>query len=147
MWKRIKTEVRHNQFLVSAVAVAIVMVVWVYGCDSKTTSPWNPSETVTRMELQTQVDTYNLQVAAAVKDLDKQDLFKQELVTVGVAIAEAGGINPAGVGIGVMLLGIAGLGIDNRKKNSLVVAWKNAALDNGIKEGKNGAPITDTATS
>jgi hypothetical protein len=94
MWEKIKRELRHNQFLVAAMFLAGVMVFWVYGCQSKTVSPWNPDQKVTRMELQTQVATYNLQVEAAVRDLDQQDLFKQQLVTMGVAIAEAGGVSP-----------------------------------------------------
>jgi len=126
MWEKVKREARHNQFLVAAVVLAGVLVFWVYGCDSKTVSPWNPAKTVTRMELQTQVETYNLQVKAAVKDLDKQDLFKQQIVTVGVAVAEAGGISPAGVGVGVMLLGLAGLSVDNRKKNSIIKTLQTA---------------------
>lgn len=139
MWKKVKREIRHNQFLVAAVFMAGVLVFWVYGCDSKTTSPWNPNQTVTRMELRTQVDTYNLQVKAAVADLDKQDTFKQEMVTIGVAIAEAGGVNPVGVGVGVMLLGLAGLTADNRKKNSIIKTLQSAT------GGTNGANGTTTS--
>jgi len=137
MWDKVKQQARHNQFLVAAIFLAGVLVFWVYGCESKTMSILKPEKKVTRLELQAEVDTFALQVKAAVADLDKQDTFKQELVTVGVAIAEAGGLNPAGVGVGVMLLGIAGLGIDNRKKNSLMLSWKNAALakDGGTTDG------------
>ena len=125
MWEKIKAEMRHNQFLVAAIFLAGVLVFWVYGCESKTMSVLVPEKKVTRLELQTEVDTFKLQVKAAVADLDQQDTFKQELVTVGVAIAEAGGINPAGVGVGVMLLGVLGLAADNRKKNSIILTLKN----------------------
>jgi len=131
MWEKIKTEARHNQFLVAAVCAAAVLVFWVYGCESKTMSILEPEKKVTRLELQTEVDTFKLQVKAAVADLDKQDLFKVELITVGVAIAEAGGLNPAGVGIGVMLLGVLGLAADNRKKNSIILTLKNNGGTNG----------------
>ena len=139
MWEKMKKEIRHNQFLVSAIFMAGVLVFWVYGCYSKTTSPWNPDQKITRMELETQVATYNLQVEAAVKDLDRQDLFKQELVTVGVAVAEAGGVAPAGVGVGVLVLGLLGVSADNRKKNSIIETLKKSRIG-----GMNG---TDTATS
>jgi hypothetical protein len=125
MWSKIKKEVRHNQFLVAAMFLAGVLMFWVYGCESQTVSVLTPTQKVTRLELQTEVDTFNLKVKAAVADLDKQDTFKQEIVTVGVAIAEAGGISPAGVGVGVMLLGLVGLTADNRKKNSIIKTLKN----------------------
>lgn len=136
--EKIKKELRHNQFLVAAVCLAGVLLFWVYGCESQTTSVLSPQEKVTRLELQTEVDTFNLKVKAAVADLDKQDTFKQELVTIGVAIAEAGGLNPAGVGVGVMLLGLAGLTADNRKKNAIIKTLKN------VNGGTNGASNSKT---
>ena len=126
MWEKVKREIRHNQFLVAAVFLAGVLVFWTYGCESQTKSVITPAKKVTRMELRTEVDTFNLRVKDAVADLDKQDLFKQQIVTALVAVAEAGGVSPAGVGVGVMMLGIAGLGIDNRKKNSIIKTLKNA---------------------
>ena len=140
MWEKIKTEIRHNQFLVSAIFLAGVLVFWVYGCDSKTMSVMTPERKVTRLELQTEVDTFNLRVKAAVADLDKQDTFKQELVTVGVAIAEAGGVAPAGVGVGVMLLGLLGVAADNRKKNSIIETLKK----NGIGGTTDGTTAVTT---
>jgi hypothetical protein len=134
MWEKIKAKtkwLRHNQFAVAAIVASMVLVFWIYGCDSKTTSPWDSSKQITRTELATEVKTYNIEVEAAVADLDKQDAFKKELVTVGVAIAEAGGLNPAGVGVGVMLLGVLGLTADNRKKSAIIKTLKNGNGNGG----------------
>jgi hypothetical protein len=125
MWAKIKTALRHNQFLVTALVMSAILVVWVYGCDSKTASPWNSEVKVTRLELDTLVETKNLEIKAAYADIDKQDLFKKEFVSIGVAFAEAGGVSPVGVGVGVMLLGILGLTVDNRKKDSLITLLRN----------------------
>ena len=113
----IKSGISHNQFLAIAAVIVIVMGVWLVGCTSTTPSILNPDEKVTRPELNAEISMFKVKVEAAVKDLDQQDLFKQELFNIGLAVAQGGTVNP--VGAGVTLLGILGIGAvgDNAIKN------------------------------
>jgi len=126
-WEKIKEWMRHNQFVATALVACVIVLVWVYGCESKVKSPFDPSEMVTRAELVNQIDYINAQIGLAFKELDKQDVFKQKLFEIGVAVAEGGTINP--VGVGVSLLGVLGLGAvaDNRKKNAVIKTLQNGS--------------------
>ena len=123
----VKEIVSHNIFLAVAAVVVICTSVWLIGCQSQTASPFNPTQQVTRDELAIQVDTYNKQVELAVKDLDKQDAFKQYLVNEVLTVAQGGTLNPSGVIFGA--LGILGLGAtaDNLRKNTVIKTLKNPA--------------------
>ena len=58
-------------------------------------------------------------------ELDKQDLFKQQLVDLGLVLGTGGSVNPAG--LITSAVGLLGLGsvIDNRRKDSLIKMLKN----------------------
>lgn len=125
MAEKVKIMLRHNQFLTVAVIVVTVLMVWLFGCESTTQSPLRPETKVTRAELEVEVDMFKIKVQQSVKDLDRQDLFKQELFNVGVVIAQGGSINP--VGTGITLLGILGIGAvaDNRRKDAVIKTLQN----------------------
>ena len=138
IWDKISEKLRHNQFLATALVVVLVALFWVYGCDSKTSSPWHPEQKVTRAQLDADIERMNAEIAIAYQDLDKQDLFKQELFNNLSIMAEGGAVNPMGVGLG--LLSVLGLGAvaDNRKKNSVIKTLQ--------KNGNGGTNGTGTAT-
>ena len=120
MLEKIKTMLRHNQFLTTAVVIVVVLGAWLAGCASQVKSPFNPDRDVTRQQLQNEVDKYIADIELAFTDLDRQDLFKQKLFEFGVVVAQGGTINP--IGAGITLLGILGVGAvaDNRKKDSVI---------------------------
>jgi len=122
---------RHNPALVGAVVVAACMVMWVVGCESTVTSVIDPGRKVTRIELQleakqeaaaisAELEALALKVEMAEKKLDQIDALKQQAAEIGLAVAQGGAINPAGVAITAM--GILGIGavVDNRKKDGLL---------------------------
>lgn len=123
--ENIKIVIRHNVFLVTAAAIVICLSVWLIGCESTTTSPFNPTQKITRDQLAIQVDTYNKQVELAVQDLDRQDMFKQYLIDSALVVAQGGTLNPMGVALGA--LGILGLGAtaDNVRKNTVIKTLQN----------------------
>jgi hypothetical protein len=131
IWEDIKRIVRHNQFIATAIIIMVLVLVWVYGCDSTTKSPWEPSVKVTRAELDAGIDMMNVKINQAYEDLNKQDLFKQELFDNLVIMAEEGTVNPMGVGLGlVSLLGLGAVA-DNRKKNSVIKTLQKANGNGG----------------
>ena len=122
----IKKWFRHNTFISVAIVISAILLVWAYGCNSTTKSPWNPEVNITRAELEAEIEMLNAKIRSAYADLERQDLFKQELFNIGVILAEGGTVNPVGAGIG--LLGILGLGAvaDNRKKNAVIKTLQKA---------------------
>ena len=123
--EKVRTMLRHNQFLALAVVVVLALGVWLVGCESTVQSPFNPDKQVTRVQLQNDWEGYAKDMELAIADLDKQDLFKQKLFEVGVLFAQGGTVNPLGAGI--TLLGILGIGAagDNLKKDSIIKTLKN----------------------
>lgn len=123
--ENIKIIIRHNVFLATAAAVVICLSVWLIGCESTTTSPFNPTQKITRDQLAIQVDSYNKQVELAVQDLDQQDVFKQYLIDSALVVAQGGTLNPMGIALGA--LGILGLGAtaDNVRKNTVIKTLQN----------------------
>ena len=118
--EKIRTILRHNQFLALGLVVVLALGIWLVGCDSKTASPFNPDKQVTRQQLNNDVDKYVKDLELAYTDLDNQDLFKGKLFEIGLAAAQGGTINP--IGAGVTLLSILGIGAvaDNRKKDAVI---------------------------
>lgn len=125
MLEKIKTVLRHNQFIALAAVIVLVLGVWLVGCDSEVTSPIT-GQKVTRAELIVDHETYLAKLKLAKEDLDKQDLFKQQLFSIGVAMVQGGTVDP--IGASVTLLGILGLGAiaDNRKKDAIIKTQNNA---------------------
>jgi len=124
--EKVRTMLRHNQFLAMAVVVVLVLGAWLIGCESTVQSPFNPDKQVTRAQLQNDWEGYAKDMELAITDLDKQDLFKQKLFELGVVFAQGGTVNPLGAGI--TLLGILGLGAagDNLKKDSIIKTLQNS---------------------
>lgn len=123
--EKVKTILRHNQFLALAVVVVLVLGAWLVGCESTVQSPFNPDKQVTRVQLQNDWEGYAKDMELAITDLDKQDLFKQKLFEIGLVVAQGGTVDP--LGAGVTLLGILGIGAvaDNRKKDSIIKTLQN----------------------
>ena len=125
MAEKVKVMLRHNQFLTVAVVVVAVLMVWLFGCESTTQSPLRPETKVTRGELEVEVDMFKIKVQQSVKDLDRQDLFKQELFNIGVLFAQGGSVNPVGAGITLLsILGVAAVA-DNRRKDAVIKTLQN----------------------
>lgn len=124
--EKVKTMLRHNQFLAMALIVVIALGIWVVGCESSVQSPFNPNRDVTRQQLHNEVDKYIADIELAFADLDKQDIFKQKLFEIGVVLAQGGTVNP--VGAGITLLGILGIGAcaDNRRKDAVIKTLQNS---------------------
>lgn len=130
MLEKIKKMLAHNQVLVIAMVIAIVAGIFMFGCESEVTNPFNPNgPKVTRAELQIELDTYLAKVDLAILELDKQDAIRAKLAEIGVVLAQGGTVNP--VGAGISLLGILGIGAvaDNRRKDGIIKTLKNTVTE------------------
>ena len=121
IWKAI----RHNQATIVALVIVLGITVWIYGCQSTVQSPVSEKK-VTRGQLIAEADKFAADLALAYEDLDRQDAFKQQIVSIGVAYAETGGINPIGAGLSLLGIVSAGLLVDNRRKDVAIKSKTNA---------------------
>lgn len=120
----VPTVVRHNKGMAIAVLVFLFFVGCVYGMASKVPSIMNPGQKVTRPELQAEL-TSEVQrlkglAEARSQELDRQDKIKQDIVSIGLMVAEGGAVNPMGLlGYGLGLFGL-GATIDNKLKDTVI---------------------------
>jgi hypothetical protein len=125
-----KSIISHNQGLFVAIVIVVGLMLWTFGCESKTRSPVT-GKMVTRSELTVEVnakaqdldaelDTLQKQVELKVAELNRKDNIKQKLFDFVSVSATTGGLNYTGV---VTLLGsLLGLGavVDNRIKDKVI---------------------------
>ena len=131
MLTKIKKAISHNQGQFLAVAISAGVMIWTFGCQSKVSSIKEPSLQVNREELQVEVEDEirrlegELEHIAAraemkVRDLDRQDAFKQKLFDFAAITVEGQTVNPAGlVGLLFSVLGVGAV-IDNRIKDKVI---------------------------
>lgn len=131
--------IRHYKWTTFGVALALVVLLWVYGCDTQLQSPIS-GENVTQAEWQLEVQTeaekleaqaskLELQAQQMNKKFEQADQIKQALFSALVLAAEGGTVNP--VGVAVSIAGILGLGhyADNREKDRLLTGAKRLSVD------------------
>lgn len=116
MKKFLETMFNHERYQSIAVIVIILLLVWTYGCPSHVQSLTVPGKTITRPELQVELDTIVAMAAGRVQDLDKQDSIKQLIFQQAMLTAQGGQINLMGViATAAATLGI-GATVDNVRK-------------------------------
>lgn len=132
MWHKVLQWVDHNRWLVAGLSLAILMSVWVVGCQPTTASILNPKAKVTASQLQREMAIVSTgfskrealiiqmqaalsaeaqeksdTIAAAIDDLDRQIAMRQQIITaiggMGQSLA-AGTLTPAAGINGVMSL-------------------------------------------
>ena len=124
------TFMRHNQAIVTAAVIAVGLIVWSYGCESKVQS-LTSKQTVTRSQLtlelgeqakllETQLDNLKAQAAERFQQLDNKDAIKAKVFDAVSVATTSGGFNATGL---LTLAGsILGLGavVDNRIKDKVI---------------------------
>ena len=125
--------IRHNPFFCCALVVLIIFVLWIFGCEPTTQSPFNPDQQVTRAELQIDFDGYFQRVKLAEKDLTRKEELRDLLINQAFTLAEAGTVNP--IALLTSAFSILGIGsvLDNRRKDR-IIELKSDELKNADKE-------------
>jgi len=116
--------IRHNYALVGSFVIVLVALLWIYGCESQVLSLKYPGQRVNRAELLLELETITSEAELRIKDLDKQDQFKDAIFNIALTAAESGTINPISVFLTLgNLLGVAAV-IDNRRKDVVIKTLK-----------------------
>lgn len=132
MLDKLKTFMNHERYQVVAIFAALSICLWIYGCESQTKSPTDPTQKITRAQLAGEIDYYLAKAEIAYKDLDRQDEIKQKLMDAAAIAAQGGRINVAGLIL--TNLGILGAGatIDRVRAKKKVAKVKHEVIDHGV---------------
>lgn len=87
----------HERYKLIGVGACIALLIWFYGCESKTSSLLSPDKNLTRAELQLELDTLLKSAELKYADLDRQDEIKSALLNNLLLVAQSGTVNPIGV--------------------------------------------------
>lgn len=93
----IKSETRFNLSQIISFVIAALVIVWLYGCESKVPSLVQPERTVTRAGLQAELNNFLALAEIRFARLDKKDELRNIVIQQALIIAEAGTINPLGL--------------------------------------------------
>lgn len=131
------TWIRHNIGAVISFVLAVMLVVWAYGCDSRVKSLIETGY-VTRNELtvelnaevrrlEAEIDRLTELATARYTELDRKDAIKVKLFDAVSIATQAGNFNTVGLATLAGSLMAIGLGVDNRIKGVVI---KNRPLPN-----------------
>jgi hypothetical protein len=124
------TMIRHNIGLCVGVVLAVCLVFWTYGCESKVQSPVT-GKPVTYGELsieiqaeatrlETELDTLQKKAALSFQELVRKDEIKQKLFEFASLTATNNAFNPTGlITLVGSLLGVGAI-VDNRIKDVVI---------------------------
>lgn len=123
--KKLWTSIRHNPGAVAGLFLSLVILSWMYGCDSRVRSLKQPHHLVNRSELKLELDTILSEMEMKITDLNKQDAFKQALFAFGTRLAQGQPVDP--IGLALVLGNILGIGFfaDNIRKGTVIKVLKN----------------------
>lgn len=120
MTKKLLKFLNHERCQVLAVLICAVVLFSGLCCQSKTRSVRDPSQRVTRLELMSEIQTFNAEIEARLADLDRQDRVRKQLLDVFSLYSTTGQFNPAGiVPMLATLMGVAAIGDNVVKRRDI----------------------------
>jgi len=126
--EKIKKFALSNEFAVISVILALIILFWTYGCESKVRSMNGTGVLVTRPELDAEVEGIIALADVKYRQLQSQDALKKLLFDSLAIYAQTGTINPLGVLSAVLGLAAVGTTVDNvRKKKQLTTLNKSVS--------------------
>lgn len=118
--KKLLNGSRKELYQVVAVIICAVSCLWLYSCESAVPSLKDPRRTVTRDELQVELNNYLDLAEVRFRNLDRQDDFKRALVENAVIVSNTGQVNIQGILNTIFaVLGIGAI-TDNVRKRRVI---------------------------
>jgi len=130
MTQKILDFLNHERYQVIAVVVCLLIIFGGLCCESKTRSLKDPTQKVTRDELQIEVNTFIAKAELRFKDLDRQDELKSLLYEHLMLWSTTGTFNPSA--LIPLLASVLGVGAvaDNVRKRLVIKKLNNAGKSN-----------------
>lgn len=105
-----------NHTTAIAIALLIVAALWLYGCESTTSSLIDPQKKITRVELEAEANLLAARISASRNDLNKKDQLKATLVDQAAIFSTTGTFNPMGLLNSIVSVIAVGSALDSRRK-------------------------------
>lgn len=122
------TFIRHNPYLVYAIVVCILLLLWAFGCQPTAKSPLDPSRRVTRSELQIEIDLFLRKAEIADAELTQKEQIVSLLVKQAFLLTDGGSINFLSLATSIgTILGIGSIA-DNRRKDKVISKTKSKVI-------------------
>jgi len=128
MLKKIKTFMNHERYQTISVAVVLILLAVIYGCESKVKSILYPDIRITRPQLEIEVNTFLAEAEIRAEQLNIQDELKETIYKVGMTTAQSGTLNP--IGVITSMASILGIGAvaDNVRRRRDLKKWESGKL-------------------
>lgn len=128
----IKTFIKHNPWILILFVIAILIALWLTGCEATGPSPLDRTRKITRTELEIEVKTFLARAKFTETSIASKEKLRDLILRQTFMIAQGGAINYFGLATSFMsLLGIGSI-LDNRRKDSIIKIKKeeNRSLKN-----------------
>lgn len=129
---KIKTFIKHNPWIVVVSVIAILIALWLAGCEASGPSPMDPERKITRTELEIEVKTFLARAKFTETSIANKEKLRDLVLRQTFMIAQGGAINYFSLGNSILaILGIGSM-LDNRRKDSIIKIKKeeNRSLKN-----------------
>lgn len=123
--KSVWTAIKHNQMVIAGIVCAGIITMSIIGCEPKTQSLIERDRTVTREELNIEVETLLATLELRNADLAKQEQLRDLIFQSALQVTQGGQLSIPGL---LLALGnIIGIGaiMDNRRKDAIIKTQKN----------------------
>lgn len=87
---------QHWPHLIS-LSLALLFIAYALGCEPRARSPLDPTQKLTRAELQVQMEYLINQFDLRLHDIDKQEQLRNFILQNALAIGQAGTVNPLSI--------------------------------------------------
>lgn len=132
IWRKLKTFIKHNPWIITAGILAILATLWLTGCEPTGPSPLDRTRKITRTELKIEIQTFLAKAKFTETSIAGKEALRDLILRQTLTVAAGGAVNY--FGLATSLLSILGIGsvLDNRRKDSIIKIKKeeNRALAN-----------------
>lgn len=129
--KLIETLFNHERYQTISIIVAALLLLYFFGCVPKCKSIFNPAETVTRAELDIEIDILIAKANAGYASIESQEELRELLFQQAILAATTGTINPIALLTSVgAVLGV-GATVDNVRKRKVIKKLSNDQTHTG----------------
>lgn len=104
----LKKIITDNPYKALALALIVILLIYFFGCDAKTTSVLDPPKKVTKEELRAELDLFVANFETKFRNIERQEAFKEALFNAALIMYQTGNVDP--VGVVITLAGIFGVG-------------------------------------
>ncbi len=116
MKKLLDTLLNHERYQTISLLLATGLLIWFLGCEPKTQSLIDPTQQVTRGQLDIEIDTIISKSNIAYASLEKQEKLRDFMFQQAMIGATTGAVNPIALLTSIAALLGAGATVDNVRK-------------------------------